>query len=829
MGGGSETIKNAQVIGLSKEYGKLKKKIFLEVGKFVPNGMNIVIAAYGQNIVDMKSMYNKSYLKAMGYAPNDNILINKISEGKVLEYTKNHIDSRAIQIYNPEVGSLSTMDQVILELQDKPNFKRSVMSFTHTDGKKYHYYTAVQNGSYIDISCYLNITDTITPYLSSKYPDGYVLLSTSSTPLGSNGSLYWTTTVEYTYYEDKIIEEIVVVNGKSTVVQKVIKVKKTAIASDNIDCIFIYISVLDKEDSHMYAIAQQYSGPFSTTGTYTEENEETGGYTHTVLVTGTFTVTYIGNGEFSYNMDAPSPFDSSYRYSDSILAWENGVISYQARKIAQVEQAVVDNVRKLIWDYNVAGGDYDSVRRTYAQGSILDSIIVKEYADTYPIIPLKRRFNLVNSKKMDLVLKKIGLEGKDFHESIRQKEICDAYLFFGIPYSPGNPGLIEYIFEYFTTLSNVRVNYSKNAQKYAATSINTTYDGMGIHQSYRVESWVVVEPATRSVGTYWYQKTTETFISGYEERTFVNENGLSQEEVVPIYVTKSYNEYCYQESEDYYIKIRPMSIQYWYTLGGKQWGQKGGRSIKDQAEEWGGVVNGSDDKIQLRIPILKQITNKMDFNLLCDVIEQSMSFAVYTQQTVKTKWYQTGFFKFVMIVVIIVVAYFTGGAALSLLPGVMGVVVAGAIYLSAAMSIISMVTGTSFGVFGTVVGIVAAIGGGYASLVNSGMSITQTIMFTASQVLNLVSEVNNLLFSMKMGSKQKDYNNQLNQQEKEKEKLADEYEKLYENQGMIVNMFNNFKSLEDIDNYYNVATGDFDSYFLMLDYATDYDTKYKLP
>ena len=321
---------------------------------------------------------------------------------------------------------------------------------------------------------------------------------------------------------------------------------------------------------------------------------------------------------------------------------------------------------------------------------------------------------------------------------------------------------------------------------------------MGIHQSYSVKSFVEVEPATRPVGTYWYKKVTETIIIGYEEKTVYGANDSSEQVMVPIYVSRTYGEYCYQESEEYYIRIRPRVSQYWYTLGGRQWGQKGGRSVKDLAVEWGGAMNGSDDKIQLRLPILKQITNKMNFNLLCDVIEQSMSLAIYTQQTVKTKWYQTGFFKFIMIDVIIVVAYFTGGAALSAMPGVTGMVVAGAIYLSAAMTIITMVTGTSFGVFGTVVGIVAAVGGGYASLVNSGMTLTQTVMFTASQVLNLVSEVNNLLFSMKMGSKQEDYSNQLNQQEKEKEKLADEYEKLHENQGMIVNMFNNFKSLDEI-------------------------------
>ena len=37
----------------------------------------------------------------MGYAPNDNILIDKISDGKVLEYTKNNINSMATYVSNP--------------------------------------------------------------------------------------------------------------------------------------------------------------------------------------------------------------------------------------------------------------------------------------------------------------------------------------------------------------------------------------------------------------------------------------------------------------------------------------------------------------------------------------------------------------------------------------------------------------------------------------------------------------------------------------------------------------------------------------------------------
>lgn len=810
-GGGSETVHGAQVIGLSSSYGKLKKKIMLENGKYISSGMNVVVKAKGQSIVDIKSMYNKKYLEAMGYAPNDNILIDKLSEGKVLEYTKNNINSMTTYVSNLDINTLGTLDQAILELQDKPNFKRSEMSFTHTDSKKYYYFTAVQNGSYIDISCYLNSEDTVIPYLENKYPDGYAILDMNTYPLIDNGSVYWKVEVEYIYYED---EEV---NGE------IVTLQKLGLITENIDCIFIYFTVLDSEEAQMYVIAQQHSGPFTTTGTYIVENEETGGYTETVTVYGTFNVTYIGNGEFSYSMNAPAP-DSLRKYENS--AWNNGVVSYQAQKIAQVNQAIVDNVRKLIWDYGVDRENIDDVRRTFVLGNIINSFIVKEQADAYPIIPLKRWFNLVNSTKMDLVLKKIGLEGKDFHDSIRQPEICDAYLFFGIPFSSSNPGLIQYVFEFFTTLSNVRENYSKYAQRHGANSLNISFDGMGIHQNYSVESWVVVEPATRPIGTYWFQNVSETLIIGYEKVKVYNENGMSQEVMQPIFETRTYGEYYYQESEAYHIRIRPTSIQYWYTLGGREWGSTGRRSIRDQAMAWGGVVSGSDDKIELRLPILKQITNKMDFNLLCDVIEQSMSFAIYTQVTVKKKWYQSGFFQFVMIVVIIVVAYFTGGAALAALGPVMGVVVAGAIYLSALMSIITMLTGASFGIFGTIVNIVAVVGGGYASLLNSGITLTQAVMFTASQVLNLISEVNNLLFSMKMGKKEEDYNNQLNQQEQEKEKLADEYEKLYENQGMIVNMFNNFKSLDDIDNYYNIATANFDTYAIMLDYATDYDKFY---
>jgi hypothetical protein len=82
------------------------------------------------------------------------------------------------------------------------------------------------------------------------------------------------------------------------------------------------------------------------------------------------------------------------------------------------------------------------------------------------------------------------------------------------------------------------------------------------------------------------------------------------------------------------------------------------------------------------------------------------------------------------------------------------------------------------------------------------------------------------MFGISIEKKQKNYESILGAQNNEKDKLQEEYDELHKNDGMAVNLFNNVKTLDDIDNYYNLATGNFDSYYLMLDYATNYDKFY---
>ena len=89
-----------------------------------------------------------------------------------------------------------------------------------------------------------------------------------------------------------------------------------------------------------------------------------------------------------------------------------------------------------------------------------------------------------------------------------------------------------------------------------------------------------------------------------------------------------------------------------------------------------------------------------------------------------------------------------------------------------------------------------------------------------------MSQANNLLFGINIEKKQKNYESILSKQNAEKDKLQEEYDELHKNDGMAVNLFNNVKTLDDIDSYYSMATGNFDSYYLMLDYATNYDKFY---
>ena len=90
---------------------------------------------------------------------------------------------------------------------------------------------------------------------------------------------------------------------------------------------------------------------------------------------------------------------------------------------------------------------------------------------------------------------------------------------------------------------------------------------------------------------------------------------------------------------------------------------------------------------------------------------------------VKSKWYQSGFFKFVMMIVVAVVAYFTGGAAYA----AYGALAAGVVYAAAVVTILGLM-GVNTGVLGQIIQVASAV-------VTMGMSTGLSAMSAVDIVL----------------------------------------------------------------------------------------------
>lgn len=111
---------------------------------------------------------------------------------------------------------------------------------------------------------------------------------------------------------------------------------------------------------------------------------------------------------------------------------------------------------------------------------------------------------------------------------------------------------------------------------------------------------------------------------------------------------------------------------------------------------------------------------------------------ICTEYTVKSKWYQTGIFKAVVVVVAVALSWWTGGASLSLIGAVTAVATAigTAVILSLLSKYVFSKLGGVFAVLATVVAIAVALYTGYVYFAGTAgpFSLTAPQMMQASNV-----------------------------------------------------------------------------------------------
>jgi hypothetical protein len=446
-----------------------------------------------------------------------------------------------------------------------------------------------------------------------------------------------------------------------------------------------------------------------------------------IIVTGSI-VTFTSNGWWGggYNSDA-----------------QRAAIADVVGKVENlIEEEIVDNLKRLVAYYKIA-----DVQKIKIAEIPIGSVSTTANAKAYPIIPLKENFGFIKeSRGMKVVLNKLGMNNGDFKSSLADSHIRNAAILFVLELNDNNPAVVKAIYETLTQMVRTTLPGGKGGS-------STGYQlDLGFTQvNFKTKVIFTLETKSGSIGpigTYTVG-TKSVFISGDS-----NGEGSSSS------YYETYKVIRKQLTADYYeeLELSPKSSTTW-RVGGYE------LSKRDR--------NNSDkDLSEVYIPIVDIGLKALKYEELHYVLARSMNMLVLSITVVKSKWYQSGFFKFVMMVVVAVVAYFTGGAAYA----AYGALAAGVVYAAAAITILGIM-GVDTGVLGQVIQVAAAVVTFGTSLASTPFEIALTSASTLTQFAVIASDINMRGSMEALQEKAKATQAELGESEKLVEEIAENTQK----------------------------------------------------
>ena len=295
----------------------------------------------------------------------------------------------------------------------------------------------------------------------------------------------------------------------------------------------------------------------------------------------------------------------------------------------------------------------------------------------------------------------------------------------------------EYLFRYFYTLAMLRpvitqsdwtTQSTENANTGSDDVPDTDWVDLDVRQGCVVDSTDTYIDNSIIMDNLAYRKVTGTLDTGVE-------SGYVEDGEVPIRYayrnadgtltykygtsTASYHFYRLQTSDTEYEEVRVYGLAHRVRVGGKN-------------------ISKAHENEQLMVPLdhaFRKLFSPHDRETL---YARATKLLVCTEYTVKTKWYQTGIFQAVVVVIAVVVSWWTAGASMSLV-GVL-TAAASAIGTSLALSLLGKYVfsklGGSFAILAYVVAAVAAAYGGYSYFSGTAgpFSITATQLMQISNV-----------------------------------------------------------------------------------------------
>lgn len=364
-------------------------------------------------------------------------------------------------------------------------------------------------------------------------------------------------------------------------------------------------------------------------------------------------ITYSWENAYSGNR-----FSSNYIFGNTTRATESLIISLadldQDEDFLHVKYSIPGQVK--YWMYEIGTGVY----------STLDSIynIPPDTSGTFfPFIFFRHDKTKLNeagfgegyrdNKKMcDIMKLDYDAVLNGIHENPDINDVTQAVMTFAVPPNPTSQIEKRYLFDFFSEqylyqdetvkassssglfeLNSIfRWNKSKLTTKHAIVIQDQFFKmSLGFNQIYKRTKVGAIGPK----GHY-----TSSYGTANETVAVENEYGDLVNQTYPVSVYT----YRFQLSERYYQEVEVRGLATEYHISGKY------TTLGDDAEDI------------LLVPVDRSISHSYTMGDREELYSRALHFVFNSMVVVKVKWYQSGFFKFVLTAVAVVLAVYTFGA-----------------------------------------------------------------------------------------------------------------------------------------------------------------------
>lgn len=731
MGSETTTYMDLQIQPLMSHPEKVYKQYMLEAFKEINGGMKAVNNAYQMGIIDTRSMFNDGFLTNLGYNPSETIMYTLLDPALVLSWLRTNVSA---EVENNVSASwrAPTLEEIAIEyLQDTYSGMVLAEKSFLIDGVRWFVSGVVSTSpTTTDATCYKD--RWVTASASIPIDD---IESIEDLIYKDGGVNYWKVKKK-----DIIIPDVEEPDGSIT--PGSITIGETV----HVNVEYMTIQCPGVINDVVQATINNYNNSIHTSIYQSEPSQEGGhtsgweatvrvsvyiDYSGEIIVTGSI-VTFSSYGGWGGNYETD--------------AQRAAIADVVGRVKDLIESETRENLKRLVAYYKIA--DVQKIKIAEIARSLVSTTA---NAKAFPIIPLKDAFGFVNETRglevdEKVVLNKIGMNNSDFIGSLVDPHIKNAAILFILELNDSNPAVVKAIYE---TLTNMVQSTSPGVRKGSLTGYQLE---LGFSQvNFKTNVIFTLETKSGSIGpigTYTVG-TKSVFFQGDSNGEWSSSSYYETYKVIRKQLTADY----YEE-----LELSPKSSTTW---------QVGGYTLEKEDR-----YNSNIDLSEVYIPIVDIGLKALKYEELHYVLARSMSMLVLSITVVKSKWYQSGFFKFVMMVVVAVVAYFTGGAAYA----AYGALAAGVVYAAAAVTILGMM-GVNTGVLGQVIQVAAAVVTFGTSLSSTAFDIVLTSASTLTQFAVIASDINMRGAMEALQEKAKATQAELGESEKLVEEIAENTQK----------------------------------------------------